>query len=100
MREPEQELFPQAAAHRTGVVIMSTTRTGKLLEPEDAPPVESFYRYVLRHPAVNVALLGLRDVTQFRHLAEALAVRATLSDAETHGLEQYGTRMRELEDIS
>lgn len=94
MPEPQQLLFPQAVAHRSGVVIMNATRTDKLLAPEDVPPAESFYRYVLRHPAVSLVLIGLRDVDRFRRVARALTQRATLTDQEARELEQYGARMR------
>jgi len=94
MPEPTSELFPQAVAHDTGVVIMSTTRAGKLLEPEDAPSRADLYRYVLSHPAVHVALYGLRNVEDFCRLANALSQRATLSPDEREALERYGTRVR------
>jgi predicted aldo/keto reductase-like oxidoreductase len=58
MPEPEELVFPQAVQHDVGVVIMRTTGTDKLLEGADAPPPETFYRYVLQHPAVSVALMG------------------------------------------
>jgi aryl-alcohol dehydrogenase-like predicted oxidoreductase len=94
MPEPEKQLFPQAIAHRTGVVIMNATRTDKLFEPEDAPPVESFYRYVLSHHAVSLTLIGLRDVDRFRCVARALAERATLEPDEKRHLQDYGARLR------
>ena len=95
MSEPEQLVFPQAQAHEMGVVIMNTTRTNKLLGGIDAPPIEDFYRYVLGHPAVSIALLGLRDVDEFRHVAQALSAQDTLPPEGRARLEAYGTRLRD-----
>ena len=99
MQEPESTIFPQAVTHNMGVVIMSTTRTTKLLDAEDAPPLEDFYRYVLGHPAVNVALLGLRDVDQFCGLARALSERITLEPDGRERMETFGARMRATQDL-
>jgi aryl-alcohol dehydrogenase-like predicted oxidoreductase len=93
MKEPEEALFPEATAQNTGVVIMNATRTDKLLNPDDVPPAESFYRYVLGHPAVNVTLMGLRDPDRFQRVARALADRATLEPEERAQLETYGAQL-------
>jgi aryl-alcohol dehydrogenase-like predicted oxidoreductase len=95
MREPEELVFPFAQEHGTGVVIMKTTYTDKMLQPEDAPGPEAFYRYVLAHPAVSVALMGLRDLGRFRRVAQALAVPTTQTPEERRRLEEYGARLRE-----
>ena len=100
MPEPEEMLFPQAVAHGTGVVIMSATRAGKLLEADDAPPVEDLYRYVLGHPAVSLSVMGLRDPQQFCRVARALAERATLDPEERQRLAAYGARMRAAQTLS
>ncbi len=92
--EPETTVFPEAAAHGTGVVIMNATSTDKLLEADDVPPLPGFYRYVLAHPTVNVVLRGLREVAPFQQVAEALAERATLAPGEKERYEAYGARMR------
>jgi aryl-alcohol dehydrogenase-like predicted oxidoreductase len=94
MREPEQEIFPAARSHGVGVVIMNATRSGKLLQGRGAPPAADFYRYVLSHPAVHLALMGLRDLALFRSVALALAERDVLSPVERHALEEYGQRLR------
>lgn len=95
MKEPEELVFPQAQDHHTGVVIMNATRTNKLLAADDAPPIEDFYRYVLSHPAVSLAILGLRDLEEFEHVARALAVQSTLSPQSCQQLEAYGARLRQ-----
>lgn len=94
MPEPETLLFPHTMAQRMGVVIMQTTRVDKLLSPDDNPPPETFYRYVLSHPAVSVALMGLRDLDRFRRVAAALAERATMVPGEKEWLEAYGRELR------
>jgi len=94
MREPEQLVFPQALELGVGVIIMRTTGADRLLQPADAPPPENFYRYILEHPAVCVALMGLRNLSRFRRVAEALQEPAALTAEERRRLEAYGARMR------
>ncbi len=94
MKEPESLIFPQALAHGTGVVIMNASRNDKLFRGPEAPAAEDFYRYVLSHPAVHTTIIGLRNVDLFRHVARALAERATLNADEQQRLETYGARMR------
>jgi aryl-alcohol dehydrogenase-like predicted oxidoreductase len=99
MQEPEQSLFPHAVEHDVGVVIMSATRTEKLLEEADAPDIVQFYRYVLGHPAVSLSVMGLRDLGTFRHVARALSERVDLLPGEREQLEAYGARMRAAKDL-
>lgn len=94
MKEPEQLVFPHALAHGTGVVIMSASRSEKLFSGPDAPEPADFYRYVLSHEAVHIALMGLRDVSLFQRVAQALAERDTLDVEERQRLEHYGAQMR------
>jgi aryl-alcohol dehydrogenase-like predicted oxidoreductase len=94
MPEPVEMLFPQTMHHNVGVVIMRTTISDKLLEPADAPPPEVLYRYVLAHPAVSVALMGLRNLDRFRRVAQALTEPLTLATEERRRLETYGARVR------
>ena len=95
MKEPEELVFPEAAAQETGVVIMNATRNDKLLsDDEKAPATEDFYRYVLSHPAVSLTIMGLRDLPRFQRVARALSERATLEPGEREPLETYGARMR------
>ena len=95
MPEPTTSIFPEADKHNTGVVIMNATRTDKLLEAEDAPPLAGFYRYVLSHPAVHVVLRGLREpIDRFCEVATALAESSTLTQADRQAYEVYGSRRR------
>lgn len=92
-REAEGSVFPQALANDAGVIIMNATRNGKLFGP-DAPPAADLYRYVLSHEAVDMTVIGLRDIDLFRQMALALAWRDTLSPEERAALEAYGARQR------
>jgi uncharacterized protein len=97
MREPEGLVFPVAAQHNTGVTLMSTARGGQLYARpgiQGAPDDIDFYRYVLSHPTVDVALMGLRDVDRFRRTAEGLNHKLTLNEAEKDALEEYGSALR------
>jgi aryl-alcohol dehydrogenase-like predicted oxidoreductase len=93
-REPENNVFVQAAKHNTGVIIMNATGTDKLLEGDGVPPIAHFYRYVLGHPAVSVVLRGMRNPTQFRDVARALAHRSILDPGERIMMEEYGAKRR------
>jgi aryl-alcohol dehydrogenase-like predicted oxidoreductase len=94
MKEPEELLFPEAVAQGTGVVIMNATRNDRLLDADDAPAPEDFYRYVLSHRAVSLTIIGLRDLERFQRVAKALAERATLGAEERRELEAFGARLR------
>ena len=95
MREAETTVFPAATAHNTGVVIMNASRNDKLFGGEGAPGEADFYRYVLSHPAVNLTIMGLRDVDRFRRIAAGLSARHTLEAGERSAIEAYGARLRE-----
>lgn len=99
MQEPEAAVFPQAVEHDVGVVIMSATRTEKLLGREDTPDLEQFYRYVLGHPAVDLSVMGLRSVENFERVARALSERVELLPGEREVLEAYGARVRAEKDL-
>jgi len=92
-REAETTVFPAAAENDTGVVIMNASRQNKLIT-DDGPDPALFYRYVLSNPQVNVTLKGLRDVTKFLAIAQALSDTVSLSDAERAEVEAYGRAMR------
>jgi uncharacterized protein len=92
-REPEGNVFPQAQAHNTGVVIMNATRNDKLFS-EGGPDPVSFYRYVLSYPTVNVTIIGLRNVELFERMARGLAERASILAEEKAALEAYGAEQR------
>jgi uncharacterized protein len=94
MKEPEDTVFVEAKKHNTGVVIMNASRNDKLFDGENAPADEQFYRYVLSNDAVNVTIVGLRNINRFDRIAKALSERETLTPDERAELEAYGARMR------
>ena len=94
MKEPEETVFPEARAHNVGVVIMNASRNDKLFGGPNASPPEQFYRYVLSHEAVNVTIMGLRDIDRFCQIASALSERAALTPQEKADIEAYGAQMR------
>ncbi len=94
MKEPEETVFPEAVAHRAGVVIMNASRNDKLFGGPGAPPEEDFYRYVLSHGAVHLTIMGLRNVDRFRRIAPALSERVALTPDQKAVLERYGAQMR------
>ncbi|MBC8232764.1 aldo/keto reductase [bacterium] len=95
MKEPEETVFPQALIHNTGVVIMNASRNDRLFGGPGSPPHEQFYRYVLSHDAVNITIMGLRDVALFSRIASALSERTILTQQEKDDIENYGFKMRE-----
>jgi aryl-alcohol dehydrogenase-like predicted oxidoreductase len=99
MQEPEENVFVQAQKHNTGVVIMSATRMTKLLDAEDKPSLEDFYRYVLGHPAVSLSVMGLRSVEDFQGVAQALSERVDLEPGGRERMEAFGARMRADRDL-
>jgi len=94
MPEPELRVFPVAAQHDTGVVLMQTTRNDRLYSPTGYPAEADFYRYVFGTPEVDVALMGLRDVPRFQRVARDLSERDSLCPEERGVLAMYGARMR------
>ena len=63
MKEPESAVFPAAAAHDVGVVIMNAGRNDRLFSASGEPPEDHFYRYVLEHPTVDVTIMGPRNTS-------------------------------------
>jgi predicted aldo/keto reductase-like oxidoreductase len=95
MKEPETLVFPAADQHNTGILIMKATFTEKLIEyrwPTIFP--WDFYYYVLTNPAVDVVLMGLRNITQFRDIASALERHIGMSDSKLKYMEAYGDAAR------
>ena len=77
-RGAETETFPRLTGpRRPGIVSFTATAWRRLLKPGRMPPgsppltAETCYRFVLSHPAVDVCMMGAKDITQMR---ENLAV--------------------------
>ena len=95
-RGVEKEVFDHLPAPRPGIVAYTATRWGKLLAPVDGlgpMTAAECYRFVLGHPAVDVALCGARS---FEELAEdAAAVQAgPLSATRLAEVLAFGDRVR------
>jgi predicted aldo/keto reductase-like oxidoreductase len=100
----EREVFPsvEAAAargHRPGVVALTATRWGTLLQPsftpegERTPTASDCYRFALSHPTVDVCLSGPRDGAE---LDEALVAveRGPLDEPEMAWMRRVGAHVR------
>lgn len=94
MREPESILFPETQKRNMGVIVMNASRNERLFGGSDAPAPEQFYRYVLNHKAVNLTIMGLKDVDRFCKIASAISERVILTPQEKAELEDYGSKMR------
>ena len=95
MKEPESAVFPKSLDLNVGVVIMNASRNDRLFSRTGTPPEEHFYRYVLRHPAVHITIMGLRSTERFGRIALCLSDNIGLTDQEGVVLENYGYQMRE-----
>lgn len=70
-RGAEMEVFPfLPAENKPGIVDFTSTAWGKLLNPKKMPPGEraptacECYRFVLSHPAVDVCMIGPKNMEQ------------------------------------
>jgi len=103
LREAETLIFPAAQQEDVGVIVMNGSRWGKLLAaPDDWPREEwepnevDLYRFVLTHPAVHVAIAGLRHPAQTAARLPLVQPFVPLTATEQERLRRYGDRMREL----
>ena len=83
-RRPLRPRGGAGGAGPAGTVVKDLSTT------DDAPPQEQFYRYVLSHPAVSAAVMGLRDIDEFKHVVSAISERDTLTATEKLEMEQHG----------
>jgi predicted aldo/keto reductase-like oxidoreductase len=95
-RGAETEIFPFAKGERrTGTVVFTATRWGKLLNPEKMPEGEKpptaadCYRFVLSHPAVDVCMSGAKTIEQMRENL-ALLDAGSMSEAELERMRRIG----------
>jgi aryl-alcohol dehydrogenase-like predicted oxidoreductase len=95
----ETEVFPRLGAERPGVISYTATRWGHLLDPsalpddEPRPRASDCYRFVLTHPAVDIAMCAPRDGAE---LDEALATieRGPMSDEELAWMKRVGAHVK------
>ncbi|MGH7222918.1 MAG: aldo/keto reductase, partial [Gemmataceae bacterium] len=100
-RGAEREIFPVTAEHRLPVVVYTCLRWGALLRstPEDppgfvVPSAAAWYRFALRHPAVNVALMAPENRTELEEDLQVLRQAEPLSAEECAQLAAHGQRVR------
>lgn len=92
----ETDTFPYLAGEsRAGVVSFTATCWQKLLKPKNMPPgiaapsAADCYRFALSHPAVDVCMMGAKDLGQMR---ENLAVltQGPMSEEELNRMRAIG----------
>jgi len=100
-RRAEQEIFPITTARAMPVIAFTCLRWGALLRPTpDDPPgyqvpaAPEWYRYVLSHPAVSVALAAPNGAAELDEDLTLLDDWRGLSAAEREAMERHGARVR------
>jgi predicted aldo/keto reductase-like oxidoreductase len=100
-RGAEKEVFPVTQALGLPVVAYTGLRWGALLRPTpDDPPgwvvprAPAWYRFVLQHPAVTVALMAPEDRAELEEDLTVLAPWLPLSAREYEDLAAHGDRVR------
>jgi aryl-alcohol dehydrogenase-like predicted oxidoreductase len=92
----ERDTFPELRGdNRPGVVAFTAAAWGKLLDPRKMPPGETppppadAYRFALSNPAVDVCMVGARDVLQMQEDLTALD-RGPLDPGEMARIRRIG----------
>ncbi len=100
-RGAETEIFPVIDARRLPVVTYTSLRWGALMEPTpDDPPdfvvprAPAWYRFVLQHPSVTVALMAPHSRDELEEDLTLLADPRPLETAEYERLAAHGQRVR------
>lgn len=95
-RGAEQEIFPDLAASRPGVISYTATRWGKLLKrprtwpaSEPVPAAGDCYRFVLTNPNVHVCLTAPGSARELEENLAAVA-RGPLSEEELTFMRRFG----------
>ena len=100
-RGAEQEIFPVTQPLGMPVIAYTALRWGHLVRPTpDDPPGFSvpraplWYRFVLQHPAVSVALAAPQTRNELDENLQVLNADRPLADAEYAALAAHGERVR------
>lgn len=95
-RGAETEAFPFIQGDSAaGIVTFTATRWGKLLNPKKMPQGETpptavdCYRFVLSHPAVDVCMMGARNIDQMRENL-ALLDKKPMDEEELNRMRRIG----------
>ena len=99
-RGAEKDVFPVTTEHNISVVAFTCLRWGALLEstPDDphrfrVPAAADWYRFVLCHPAVTVALMAPNGIGEFRQNLKLLDDWRGCSSDEYASLKAHGDRV-------
>jgi predicted aldo/keto reductase-like oxidoreductase len=100
-RGAEADVFPVTQGMNMPVIAFTCLRWGALLEctPDDppgfrVPRAPDWYRFVLRHPAVTVALTAPHDRKELEENLQVLQ-GGELSEADYRDMADHGRRVRE-----
>jgi predicted aldo/keto reductase-like oxidoreductase len=97
-RGAETEVFPfikKDDENRPGVVTFTATRWGKLLDAKKMPPGETpatapdCYRFVLSNPAVDICMMGARNLEQMRENLSVLE-KGPMTEEELNRMRKIG----------
>jgi aryl-alcohol dehydrogenase-like predicted oxidoreductase len=100
-RGAETEVFPAADAAGLPVIAYTALRWGGLLKPTPddppgftPPPAPLWYRFVLQHPSVTVALAAPHDRRELEEDLTVLDATHPLTPEEYARLAEHGRRVR------
>jgi predicted aldo/keto reductase-like oxidoreductase len=100
-RGAETEVFPAAEAAGLPVIAYTALRWGGLLRPTPddppgftPPPAPLWYRFVLQHPSVTVALAAPHDRRELEEDLTVLDATHPLTPQEYERLAEHGRRVR------
>lgn len=95
-RGAESDVFPFIKGEdRPGIVTFTATRWGKLLNSRKMPPGEEpatavdCYRFVLSNPAVDVCMMGSKNIGQMRENLSVLEL-GSMSEEELNRMRKIG----------
>jgi predicted aldo/keto reductase-like oxidoreductase len=100
----EVKVLPAAIRHECGVVAYSALKYGLLArQPEGwparrrVPTAAECYRFVLGHPAVNVAWVGARSTKEIDEATKAIRPFTSLPPATERSLRQFGRLVHDMQ---
>src|SRR5262249_2510250 len=100
-RGAERDVFPVTQALGLPVIAYTAQRWGALVRPTpddpsgfSVPSAPAWYRFVLQHPAVAVALAAPGSRPELEEDLQVLDAAGPLSDAEYAALAAHGERVR------
>lgn len=101
-RGAETDVFPVTDRLGMPVIAYTCLRWGGLLKPTPADPpgfvvprAPAWYRFVLRHPSVTVALMAPDNGTELAEDLSVLDSSKPLSEDEYQSLAEHGARVRQ-----